>query len=348
MVGWKGTVAKRAAVWLGIGLGCVGTGEAAFPPRVFAPYIACWTPLSPSALARATGHRFYTLAFLISNGSANSAPYWDGKTALAADKYKTDIADLRALGGDVIVAFGGQGGKELALVHGSVASLQSAYQAAITKYGLTRLDFDIEGDAIFDTAANTRRNQALAGLQRAQPSLQVQYTIPSTDPAQGFTASTVKLLANAKANGVKVAVVNVMAMNYAPDFCGDMGQAAVTVAAKARAQLASLGMDAQVGITPMIGKNDFGCEVFTLDDARETYGYAAPQAYVGLLSFWVMDADPQNAFLNIFSPFQNAQVVSMARPAGGSLPYRSPAYLVSGRKLPRKSYPVPAVIWIKP
>jgi hypothetical protein len=288
--------------------GPLGSG---FPARVCAPYVACWTDLSVTSLANATGNKYYTLAFILSNGSANSAPYWNGTIAMGDNKYVSDLAGLRAQGGDVIVSFGGQGGSELALVHKQVGTLQAAYQQVITKYNLKWLDFDIEGATIFDTAANTRRNQALKNLQAANPGLIVAYTIPSTSPDEGVTQSTLKLLQNAKANGVTVGVVNVMAMNYSTTICGDMGQYALSVAGHTRSQLASLGISASVGITPMIGVNDYACEKFTLADTREVFDYANANAYVGLLSFWVMDADAGNANLDIFKAFNGPLPINL-------------------------------------
>ena len=251
---------------------------AGFPQRVCAPYVACWTNVSIAGVATATGNKYFTLAFVISNGSPNSAPYWNGTIAMSGDKYVSDLAALRAQGGDVIVSFGGQGGSELALVHKSASTLQAAYQQVVTKYNLKWVDFDIEGDAIFDTAANTRRNQALQGLQAANPGLIVAYTVPSTSPAEGVTQSTVKLLANAMKNGVNVGIVNIMAMNYSTSICGDMGQYAIDVSEHARAQLKSLGMAARVGITPMIGVNDYPCEVFTQAHAKRVSEYAVANA----------------------------------------------------------------------
>ncbi len=291
---------------------------APFPDRVCAPYVACWTSLSVSALAGSTGNKYYTLAFLISNGSTNSAAYWNGNQALSGGKYVNDIAALRAVGGDVILSFGGQGGTELALVHAKVSTLQAAYQEVITKYQAKWLDFDIEGATIFDTAANTRRNQAIRNLQGANPGLRISYTIPSTSPDSGVTQSTVKLLQNAQTNGAQVGVVNVMAMNYSASICGGMGQYALTVADRTRAQLNAIGMSAQVGITPMIGVNDFACEKFTLTDTRMVLDYALGQGYVGLLSFWVMDADAGYANLNLFKAFNGSTAGLRAAPLGGT------------------------------
>ena len=281
-----------------------------FPSRICAPYVACWTSLSVSALASRTGNKFYTLAFIISDNSANSAPYWNGTMPMSDDKYVADISTLRAQGGDVIISFGGQGGKELALVHSKVSTLQAAYQQVLSKYNPRWVDFDIEGATIFDTAANTRRNQALRNLQAANPGLIVAYTVPSTSPDSGITQSTLKLLENAKANGVDVGIVNIMAMNYGTTICGDMGQYAINVASHTRTQLNALGIPASVGITPMIGVNDYPCENFTLADTRTVLNYANANSYIGLLSFWVMDADAKDANVNIFKSFNGSVAIN--------------------------------------
>jgi len=92
--------------------------------------------------------------------------------------YVNDINSLRAQGGDVIISFGGAAGIELGQACTSVAALQAAYQSVVTKYNLTWIDLDIEGASIADTASVNRRNQAIRGLQAANPNLRVSYTLP--------------------------------------------------------------------------------------------------------------------------------------------------------------------------
>ena len=85
----------------------------------------------------------------------------------------------------------------------------------VNTYGVTRLDFDIEGSALADTAATSRRDQALAALQAADPAVQVDFTL-AVDP-QGLptgSGSEYALLQDAKAKGVKVSVVNIMTMDF--------------------------------------------------------------------------------------------------------------------------------------
>ena len=66
-----------------------------------------------------------------------------------------------------------------------MSSLQAQYQRVIDQLNLTRIDLDIEGAPLDDTAANDRRNQALANLQAqyaaAGKTLTVDYTLP-VDP----------------------------------------------------------------------------------------------------------------------------------------------------------------------
>jgi|GEM_PF-1883228 hypothetical protein len=271
-----------------------------FPSKVCAPYVECWGNLSVAALATATGNKFYTLAFIISNSTANSAPYWDGSMPLSDNKYVSDIANLRAQGGDVIISFGGASGMELAQVYTGVSPLQAAYQQVITKYNLTWMDLDIEGAFIADTAAINRRNQALKNLQTANPGLKVSYTLPAMP--EGLTQDGLNLLSNAKSNCVQVDIVNVMAMDYGS--CNiDMGQAAVNAASNTRSQLVTLGVSAQIGVTPMIGINDVSCENFTTANAQTVVNYANANSYIGFLGFWAVDADANHNYLNIFETF---------------------------------------------
>ena len=306
-----------------------------FPARVCAPYVAAWTNVSISEVARNTGNKFFTLAFILSNGSSNSDPYWNASKPLTNNNYVTDLANLRAQGGDVIISFGGEGGKELALVHTGVASLQAAYQKVITKYNLKWMDFDIEGATIFDTAANTRRSKAIKNLQDANPGLFIEYTVPSTSPNEGVTLPTLELLKNAMKHGVKIGLVNVMAMNYDRVlYCGDMGPYAVNVINHTHTQLAGIKLDAPIGITPQIGVNSYPCEIFTLANTQMVYDYAVANPFVSLLSFWVMDADANYSNLEIFKKFNGPGSVNLkvlpSLPLQGGNPGR---FDLSGRRI---------------
>ncbi|MGW7455489.1 glycoside hydrolase family 18 protein [Streptomyces sp. NPDC054787] len=264
----------------------------------FAPYVD--TSLYPAYdlvdTATRTGVKEFHLAFITSGGGC--APLWGGVTDLASDKVAAQIGALRARGGDVRVSFGGAAGHELALNCATVDDLAAAYGKVIDQYRLTKVDFDIEGAALPDTAANARRAQAVARLQKSHPGLDVAFTLPVMP--EGLTQPGVALLADAKKNGVRIDGVNIMAMDYGPAYSGDMGLYAIQAATATQAQLKGvLGLsDAAawkaVAVTPMIGVNDVASEVFTVADATQLVEFAAAKG-IGRLAMWSSTRDKQCA-----------------------------------------------------
>ncbi|MEX0170144.1 cellulose binding domain-containing protein [Streptomyces sp. LMG1-1-1.1] len=264
----------------------------------YAPYVD--TSLYPAydllATADATGVKEFNLAFITSGGAC--APLWGGVTDLANDKVAAQIGALRGKGGDVRVSFGGAAGHELALNCSTSSALAAAYGKVVDQYELTKVDFDIEGAALPDTAANTRRSQAIAQLQKAHPGLNVSFTLPVMP--EGLTQPGVDLLADAKRNGVRVDAVNIMAMDYGPAYGADMGTYAIQAATATQAQVKGvLGLsDAAawkaVAVTPMIGVNDVASEVFKVDDATQLVDFAKSKG-IGWLSMWSSTRDKQCA-----------------------------------------------------
>ncbi|MEU1894280.1 glycoside hydrolase family 18 protein [Streptomyces pristinaespiralis] len=264
----------------------------------YAPYID--TSLYPAYdmldTAAKTGVKEFSLAFITSGGGC--APLWGGVTDLANDKVAAQIGALRAKGGDVRVSFGGAAGHELALNCSSADDLAKAYGKVIDTYKLTKVDFDVEGAALPDTAANSRRSQAIAQLQKSHPGLNVSFTLPVMP--EGLTQPGVDLVADAKKNGVRVDAVNIMAMDYGPAYSGDMGEYAIQAATATQAQIKGvLGLsDAAawqaVAVTPMIGVNDVVTEIFKVDDATQLVKFAESKN-LGWLSMWSSTRDKQCA-----------------------------------------------------
>ena len=256
--------------------------------QLFAPYIDV-SPGSGSAIMQlannGSGNRHYSLAFILGYGCNAS---WFGAYQMntaEADAIGTRINELRAAGGDVIVSFGGAAAPELANVCSDVASLQAQYQAVVSKYNLSMVDFDIED---FSPTAIDLRNKALRGLEAANPGLQVHYTLGVLE--SGFTSSQNDVLNNAAANGTRVDLVNIMAMDYG-HAVSDMGAAAISAAQAARSQLDSMGFGGtQLGITPMIGVNDSAGETFTLDNASSLASWAASNN-IASIGFWSIGRD---------------------------------------------------------
>jgi chitinase len=274
-------------------------GAGNFPARFAAPYVETWNDNDLAALANATGHKFYTLAFVI-NGTSACDPMWNGDTALTGNSYGRYITALRNIGGDVIVSFGGASGTEIGQSCTSVSALQAAYEKVISQFQLTWIDLDIESGAENDTTSIDRRNKALRALQASHPDLRVSYTL-GVDRT-GLPTAQLDLLKNAVTNGTRVDVVNIMAMDYGPCY-SDMGQAAIDAASATQGQLASIGLAAKVGVTPMAGKNDVMCEDFTVANAGQLETFAQANGYVRLLAYWAIGADPGHTYLSAFHPF---------------------------------------------
>ena len=296
-----------------------------WPAQVFAPYVdSTLYPLYDFvSAARTTGSKYFTLAFITADPA--SRPAWGGYAEYAVTgtefdlNMRTKINTLRSLGGDVAVSFGGAAGRELAETITDVNQLAAAYRSVIQAYGLTHIDFDIEGAAAAHKASIDRRWEAVAILQReaaaAGKELNVRLTLPVLPT--GLTPDGVYVVTSAKARGVRVDNVNVMAMDYgdsaAPNPGGKMGDYAIQAATSLFNQLTAIygttTTEAQrwamVGVTPMIGMNDVQTEIFDQQEARELVAWADARG-VGYLGFWSLNRDRQNAagrinYVDLFS-----------------------------------------------
>jgi hypothetical protein len=257
-------------------------------------------PYNLVSTAQATGVKQFNLAFVVAGGSGGCTPEWGGETAIGSDPVAAQIGALRAIGGDVRISFGGEAGSELAVTCTSVSQLEAAYQQVISAYDVNKIDFDVEGAAVDNTAANARRDQALAALQAADPSLQISFTLPVLP--SGLTSDGVAVLDGAVTAGVKIEAVNVMAMDYgdgaAPNPSGQMGTFAIDAATATDAQVATaMGISdtaawSKVAVTPMIGVNDTSDEIFTPANAQQVEAFAAGK-HLAWLSMWSAARDTE-------------------------------------------------------
>ena len=237
-----------------------------------------------------TGHQLkaYTAAFVLGVGCNQ---IWGDTLPIGNDSF-TDplIAKAKSEGASVIISSGGASGEPLAWTCSTQSSIDAGYQAIINDYGVTQLDFDIEGAAIADTAAVARQMQAMKDLKASNPNLKFSMTLPVL--TSGLTGDGVNIVKAAKTAGIKIDVLNIMAMDYYAGTGTEMGQAAVSAAKATLAQMQSVDSSytyANLGITPMIGKNDDG-STFTLADAQTVESFAA-QNSVGRLAFWAITRD---------------------------------------------------------
>ena len=278
------------------------------PLFAVAPYadVTLWPTVDLPSIARADGLKTYTLGFIV-NGQGSCRATWGTYYNLGDNWMADQISALRSMGGDAAVSFGGAANQELAQACPTVAALAAQYQAVIDQYRLTSIDFDIEGAATADPTSIDRRSKAIAQLQQqaraAGRNLQVSLTLPVLPT--GLAADGLNVVRSARDNNVDVGVVNVMAMDYgdwaAANPNGQMGTYAVQAATATRNQLATLyptRSDAQlwamVGVTPMIGQNDVGSEVFTTADAQTLTDFARSK-HLGRLAMWSVSRDVQCA-----------------------------------------------------
>jgi chitinase len=297
----------------------------AFPAHYSAPYlqIAGSDAGDMAADMAASGDKYYTLAFLIPQSGCT--PEWEDDGS-GVGAFESQISALQAAGGNVIISFGGADGGELAETCTSVSSLTAAYLNVVNTYGVTRLDFDIEGGTLSNTAATTRRDQAPASLQKEDPSVQVDFTLgvaPNGLPTG--TGSEYALLQDAKTQGVNVSVVNIMTMDF---YDGQpVINDALSAAQATASQLAGLyGIStsaayAKMGLTPIAGTNDDGA-VFSQSNAQTLESFAASNG-VQELSFWEVDGYDKGtgyAYSKIFNEITGGSGGTPPPPTGATGP----------------------------
>ena len=297
-----------AALVLALGVSAGRASAAtALPAHVYAPYFETWTTDSLTATTQQSGAKYFTLAFLETLSKSSCTLAWNGNRndPVANGRYLSDIASLRALGGEVIPSFGGwsadQGGTEIADSCKDVNTIAAAYEDVITRYDVSRLDMDVEGRSLNRTDGIDQRNKALKLVQgwaaaQGRP-FQVSYTLPTS--ASGLEASGLAILQNAIANGTHVDVVNIMAFDYYDRVTKDMGTAAINAANGTIAQLHGLypaktpaQLNAMVGITLMPGLDDYPkkTENTTVAHAQQVYTYARANG-LNTLSIWAVQRD---------------------------------------------------------
>jgi len=278
------------------------TARAEWPAKVFAPYmyIGAGDNFKLTDCNDACGLKYYTLAFIIARQESNGKdakyspePSWDGRIPIEQNLYRDQIEAIRKRGGNVIVSFGGEAGKEMANVNDDPVALEAAYQKVIDEYNFTWLDFDVEGNNLEKGKLESeRRNIALANLQKKNPGLIISYTLP-VDP-DGISEASRALLADAKAKGVKVHSANLMVMFFGKKFINkgkSEGELGIESAQTAHAQIQKIDPAVRIGLCPCLGRNGSTNEVFGLEDARTLKAFADKTPWVCSLHYWCINDD---------------------------------------------------------
>jgi hypothetical protein len=343
---WTGLAAVAAAV---VTVGFAASGASASTPawggpaaplpyRVFAPYFETYD-LSAGSLAaqsQESGASFLSLAFLETPAAGSCVADWNGDPSqpIGYASFGSDIAAIQARGGNVIPSFGGYTADttdtELADSCTSVPAIAAVYESLITTYHISRIDLDVEGDSVDNTAGINRRNEAIslteswAAIHHRQ--IQFSYTLP-TFPT-GLPPAELAVLQNAVADGARISTVNLLTFDYYIGTEQDMLADTETAAAGLFSQLQTLYPSAtarqlwhMIGVTEMPGIDDFGPdETFTTADAPALLLWAERQG-IGTLSFWALQRDnggcpgtkgagtcsglaqPEWYFSHVFEPF---------------------------------------------
>jgi chitinase len=274
------------------------------PAHLFTPYFEAYTPDSPWQLSHQSGAKYLTMAFLQTPSRGSCTITWNGTAAVAWSTYGPDITRIRAAGGDVIPSFGGfsadHSGTEIADSCSSVPAIAAAYEKVVTTYGVTRLDLDTEDLSLTRTAAIDRRNRAIAMVEewaaREHRLVQFVYTLPTN--TAGLDPSGVHVLQNAVARHALIRVVNIMTFDYYDNQPHEMAKDTVTAAGHLYDTLHALfpqklpeELWSTVGVTEMIGIDDFGPpEIFTVADDHTVRAWAQDRG-IAELSFWALERD---------------------------------------------------------
>ncbi|KAJ3175994.1 hypothetical protein HK101_010530 [Irineochytrium annulatum] len=271
--------------------------SANFPSRVLAPYAEIGSNGDDIvSYAKKYGLKYFTLAFILDDGSRSGNPCWAGDRSMGLSSYASQVSAFRAMGGDVIISFGGADGKEIASVN-TLENTVKAYMKVVQYYRARWIDFDVEGSRANDRASIDLRNKAIAQVQAAVGwPLRVSYTLATG--VGGLDDSGIYILQSAMKYGAKVSVVNIMTMDFgtsdAPNGATGMGTYAIAAAVATNKQLQQIGLKASVGITPMIGVNDSTDEHFRLIDAANVASWAKGCGYVASIGFWDINRDNGN------------------------------------------------------
>jgi len=249
------------------------------------------------------------LSFIVASSDGSCSPTWGAAYGLSAAAVDLDldrrITRMQQDGRDLVLSFGGQANDELAQVCDTVGALADAYRQPIERYGITTIDLDIEGAALEDLTTGSRRAEAIAQLQQeiraGDGDLAVWLTLPVT--TGGLTTAGTDMVRVFLEQGVDLAGVNVMTMNFGDSKASDQSMAAASIEAlnathrqlgilyeQGGTPLGEASLWRKIGATPMIGQNDVRAEVFDLDDAIALNTFAH-QVGLGRVSMWSLNRD---------------------------------------------------------
>jgi hypothetical protein len=271
----------------------VTDGGATTPSMAVAPYeyFGWGNPQSPTSVMSATGIKYFTLAFMLSDGGCN--PKWDGDRPLTGGDDQAKINAIRGAGGDVIVSFGGWSGNKLGEKCSSASALAGAYQKVIDAYRLKAIDVDIEATEFSNGTVRQRVINALKTIKTNNPGIKTFITFGTTPSGPDSTGKD--LINKGAAAGLDNDGWTIMPFDFG-GHTGTMGAASVSAAEGLKnAVKSAYGYSdtvaySKIGISSMNGKTDEDDETVTTADFQTILAYAQ-QHHIARLTFWSINRD---------------------------------------------------------
>ncbi|MFF3644140.1 chitinase [Streptomyces sp. NPDC002564] len=254
-------------------------------------YLGWGNPQKPTDVMAATGVKWFTLAFILSDGGCN--PAWDGNRPLKGGSDEAAIKSIRGAGGDIVVSVGGWSGAKLGEKCGSAAALAGAYQKVIDAYQLKAFDIDIENTEFTNPTVRQRVVDALKIVEAKNPGI-VTYVTLGTTPS-GPDATGKDLIKRGAAAGLAADAWVIMPFDFG-GHSGTMGDASVSAmeGLKNTVKSAYGYSDADAykhsGISSMNGKTDVAGETVTTADFRKILAYAQ-QHHIARFAYWAVNRD---------------------------------------------------------
>lgn len=295
-----------------------------WPSQVNAPYVdmVAWITkpgytnngtVNLKRISEDTGVKFFNLGFIQSTGKIENNKVkwgWGGFSVLNEDNndntqyqgMKQSIKELRDIGGDVTLAFGGLNGVTFWEQTQDVNVLYNTYKEIVDGYGLTRIDLDIEGGAAQSKALNITNAKAIKKVQD-ETGVDVVLTLPVLP--SGLTSVQLDVLEAYLSQGVDVELVNIMTMCYGSGTLlpgENYGTASIRAIDNTKNQvqhyfkkyantsLTDSESYKKVGTTSSIGFEGEAHPIFGADWAKLVVDHSIEKG-LGMTSFWSMNRD---------------------------------------------------------
>ncbi len=257
--------------------------------QAVAPYLyEGWgSPPDPTTVMGATGVKWFTMAFILSNGTCN--PQWDGARGLTGGADQGAINAIRGAGGDVVVSFGGYSGNKLEQSCTSASSLANAYQTVINALSLKAIDIDIEADAYASGTVQQRTIDALKTIRANNPGIAIYVTFGT-----GTSGPDSSMISKGAASGLTVDAWTIMPFDFggAGQNMGNLTQQAAEGLKNAVKNAYGYSDDQAYrhsGISSMNGITDQN-ETVTVADFQTIRNYANAH-HLARLTFWSVNRD---------------------------------------------------------